>query len=323
MATIDFSKLTLTEVAKRKAPDGSLAPIVEALNWENPCLQDFLFKEANDTFSNLTVRRSQLPTGSWRKLNMGVAAEASKVTSVVDVIGILETRAENDVDVVNSAPDPREARNDEAMAFVEGLGQTVAGKFFYGNNATDPATFDGLAARMDALSATTNVIGGGGTGSTTTSIFVVDWGPTRTHMIYPKNSKVGLVHEDMGIDWAFDSSNNRFRAYIDWFQWKIGMAVKHPKSIARYVNIPVTTGVATFDEDILLRLCNRVTEGPGRRIYVNEDVMTAMEIRLKDKNNVYYTRKDGLAPGMDMFFKGVPLRKVSNMLLLNTETAIT
>ncbi len=64
-----------------------------------------------------------------------------------------------------------------------------------------------------------------------------------------------------------------------------------------------------------------MTKGPGRRIYVNEDIMTQMEIRLKDKTNVNFTKVDGLAPGPVLMFKGVPVRQCDQ--ILNTETAVS
>jgi len=64
-----------------------------------------------------------------------------------------------------------------------------------------------------------------------------------------------------------------------------------------------------------------MTKGAGRRIYVNETIMTQMEIRVKDKTNVNYTKEDGLAPGPVLKFKGVPIRQVDQ--ILNTESALT
>jgi len=68
-------------------------------------------------------------------------------------------------------------------------------------------------------------------------------------------------------------------------------------------------------------LLNRMTKGPGRRIYCNETIMTQMEIRVKDKTNVNFTKVDGLAPGPVLFFKGVPVRQCD--AILNTETTLT
>ena len=316
-----YAQLTLIEVAKRKAPDGTMAAIAEVLNQENPIIQDAVWREANDTFSNKTVRRASLPGGSWRKLNEGVATESSSTIELVDSIGMLETWAENDIEVINAFPNPKQARNDEAMSFVEGLGQTMAATMLYGNAATTPETFTGLAPRLADIAATTNVINEGGTGSDLCSIFIVDWSPTGVYMIYPKNSMAGLEHEDRGIETATDSSNNKYRAYVDVFNWKAGMVVKNSKSIGRLANIESTGASNLFDEDNLITLLNRMTKGPGRRIYCNQIVMTQMEIRAKDKTNIHYTTVSDIAPGPVTFFKGVPVRLVEQAL--STEGALT
>lgn len=316
-----YSQLSLVEVAKRKAPDGNMATIAEVLNQQNDIVQDAIWREANDTFSNKAVRRSKLPGGSWRKLNSGVAIEATGTIEMVDTIGLLETWSQADVEVINAFPNPKQARNDEAMGFVEGLGQTMAQTMIYGNSNTTPEKFTGLAPRLPNVAATTNVINEGGTGSDLCSIFVVDWSPTGVYMIFPKNSMAGLEHKDMGTDIVRDASGNMYEAYVDKFVWKAGMVVKNSKSIGRICNIEATAGSNSFDEDNLITLMNRMTKGPGRRIYTNQTVLTQMEIRAKDKTNIHYSSVDGLAPGPVLTFKGVPVRLVEQMI--TTEAALT
>lgn len=321
MALNAYQQLTLVEVAKRKDPDGNLATIAEVLDKTNEILQDAVFMEANDTFSNRTTRRASLPTGSFRKLNQGTAKESSKTVNLVDTVAILEAWSKNDIEVINAFPNPQEARMQESRSFIEGMGQTMATKIFYGNQNTVPEEFTGLAPRMDTLAATANVIGAGGTGNDNTSIYVVDWGPSGVYMIYPKNSNAGLEHKDKGIETVQDDNGLDFEAYVDKFVWKAGLVVKNNKSIGRIANLEYTGSANIFDEDLLITLMNRMTRGPGRRIYCNQDIMTQMEIRLKDKTNVNFTKADGLAPGPVLMFKGVPVRLCES--IINAETTLT
>ena len=320
MGDVTDSRLGLVEVVKRHDPNGNLATIAEVLAQTNDIIADAVWKEGNDIFSNKTVRRSSLPAGTWRKLNRGVAAESSDTVELIDTIGILETRAENDVEIINAFSNPQQARMDEAAAFIEGLSQEMAATMIYGNAATAPEEFTGLAPRMDALAATANVIGGGGS-TTLTSIYVVNWGVNSVFMAYPRNTTGGLQHEDLGIQDALDASSNKFRAYVDRFVWRAGMVVKNPKCVARYANLEPTGTTTTFDEDELIRLLNRMVLGPGARIYASVNMLTQMEIRLKDKSNVYFTKDDGLAPGPVLRFKGIPVRKCEQVL--DSETAIS
>jgi hypothetical protein len=244
----------------------------------------------------------------------------------MDTIGMLETWSRNDIEVINAFPNPKQARNDEAMAFVEGLGQTMASTMIYGNSATTPEKFTGLAPRMPDISATTNVINEGGSGNDVTSIYIVDWSPTGVYMIYPKGSMAGLEHKDKGIETvnnnSLTASGTVFEAYVDKFVWKAGMVVKNSKSIARIANIEPDGSSNIFDEDNLIILLNRMTKGPGRRIYCNQNIMTQMQIRLKDKGNVHFTKEDGLdGGGPVMRFQGVPIRLVEQ--ILETETDLT
>ena len=300
MADVTDSRLGLVEVVKRHDPNGNLATIAEVLAKTNPIINDAVWKEGNDIFSNKTVRRSSLPSGTWRKLNFGVGKESSDTIELVDTIGILEARAENDVEIINAFSNPQQARMDESSAFMEGLAQEMAATMIYGNALTAPEEFTGLAPRMDTLAATANVIGGGAT--TGESIYCVTRGPNTVFMAYPRNTTGGLQHEDLGIQDAFDSAGNRFRAYCDRFVWRAGMVVKHPKAIARYANLEGTGTTTTVDEDELIRLLNRMVTGPGTRIYVSREMLSQMQIRLKDKSNVYFTRDSGLDGG------GPPLR---------------
>jgi hypothetical protein len=213
---------------------------------------------------------------------------------------------------------------DEATGFLEGLSQTFATTFFYGNANTDPEQFSGLATRMSSLSATTNVIGSSGTGSDLTSVFGVQWNARYVHLIYPKGSAVGLMHEDLGLDTVEDSDGNKFRAYVDHFQWKTGLSVRDPRSIFRLANIESTGSSNIFDEDNLITLINRMPmSARGLVMYVNATLKTQMQIALKDKTNVNYTADsgDGLS-GMPLLrFQGHPIRKSDAITI--TEAALT
>jgi hypothetical protein len=102
----------------------------------------------------------------------------------------------------------------------------------------------------------------------------------------------------------------------------MGMVVRNFKSIGRIANIEPDGASNIFDEDDLIDLLTRMTQGPGRRIYANRYVMAQMWKRLKDKTNVYLTPADGLdAGGAPMRFNGVPVRQVDQ--ILNTETDVS
>lgn len=322
MATLTANGLTLTEVAKRQH-DGNMLTIAEVLEKTVEIMEDIPWVESNDTWSNVAVRRASLPGGEWRKLNAGVSTEKSDTTQVRDVIGLLETRSENDIEIINSFPSPKQARFDEDSAFAMGLSQTMASSVIYANTDTDPEKFTGLAPRMDSLATSQNVLNEGGTGSDLTSIYVVDWGPMGCYMVYPKNAMAGLRMDDLGIETVTDSNSKKFRAYVSHFVWKAGLVVRDPRSIGRIANIETAGSSNIFDEDSLITLLNRMTKSPGLRIYCNETIMTQAEIRLKDKTNVNWSVGQGLGGVPFMQFRNIPVRKIDSQILLNTESALT
>jgi hypothetical protein len=324
MATKTTTNLTLDEVVKRTAPDGTMQAIVDNLMEENMILQDAIARESNGIFSNKTTRWTKEPSGGYRKLNEGGIYEKGVTGVVIDTIGMLDTWSRVDKVEARAAANPTQFLNDEMMSFVRGLGKTVAGDIIYSNTDTTPEQFTGIAPRLASLATTANVLNAGGTGSDLTSIYVMDWAPDKVHLIFPKNSKAGIDREDLGLIQAFDTATPPapYMAFVNHFTWDIGLAVKNEKSIGRVANIE-TAGVANiFDEDDLIILMTRMTKGAGRVIYVNETIMAQMQIRMKDKENVNFTSSDGLdGGGPVMRFNGVPVHQVDQ--ILNTEAALT
>lgn len=325
-----YQQLTLIEQARRTDPSGNLTVIAEVLNEENPVIQDAPWVQANDTWAHKTTRRSYVPQGTWRKINSGVGISATRTIEIIEGIGMCEIYAENDKDLIDSFPDPAQARMDEAMGFIEGMNQQLAYQMLYGTTVAYPERFDGLANRMASLATTTNVRNAGGTGSDLTSIFIVQWGVNKVHMIYPKGHPfMGITHRDLGEATVSTSTTSvanaaQYQAYRDHFQVKCGMVVRDERCIARLANIETTGTDNIFDEDDLITLLNRMPmAGRGSTLYCNETVLTQMEIALKDKNNVNYTpsRGEGLAGEPVMYFRGNPVKKCDQ--IINTEDALS
>jgi subtilisin family serine protease len=320
-----YKQLTLAELAKRKDPDGNLAVIAEVLEEDNEILLDAPWLEANDTFSHMITRRLNLPAGTWRKLNKGVDIESSQTVNVRETIGMLETYSEADKDLVDAAPNPKAFRMSEATAFLEGLSQTFAEALIYGNATTTPEKFTGLAPRLAATSMT-NVYDAGGSGSDTTSIFIVQWGPSKVHLVYPKgSSSAGIMHEDLGQQTVSSAtsavaSSAQYEAYRDHFQIKVGLAVRDDASIGRIVNIETTGTSNIFNPDDLIKLLNRMpARGKGAVIYCNHVIYSQMDIQAMDKSNVLYSTENVFGVPT-VHFRGFPVRKVDQ--ILSTETAI-
>src|SRR6185437_3119638 len=188
---------------------------------------------------------------TWRLLNAGVPNAKSTTAQIVDTVGNLETYSVIDKDITDLNGNTAEFRLSEVKAFLEGMSQQVAATLIYGNQHVNPERFTGLAPRYASLTpansqTANNVLNGGGTGSTNTSIWVTTWGMDTLHATFPKGKITGLQHRDMGEWPVTDSSSNTYQAYRDHFKWEIGLVGRDWRYCVRIANIDVTqlTGVS-------------------------------------------------------------------------------
>lgn len=242
MAIIGNNCLTLADWAKRQDPDMKQARIIEMLNQKNPILLDMPFLESNAPTHHRTTVRTSLPAAEWRRINKGVGKGKSTTAQVDEAVAIMETYSEVDKELADLNGNTGAFRLSEAQAYIEGMNQQMATTLFYGNKATDPASFDGLATRYNDTDAENgkNIIDAGGTGSNLTSIYIVGWGEQTVHGLYPKGSKAGLSHMDKGQVTLTDADGNQYEGYRDHFQWKTGLAVRDWRYVVRIANIDVT-----------------------------------------------------------------------------------
>ena len=176
MATVrnPYNTYTLVEMAKRLDPGGNTIAIANVLAERNDLLKDAVWQPSNDIWAHKTTRAIKLPSGTWRQINGGVSVESAKTEVVFERIGMLETYSEVDVELIKNAPNPTEARMEEASLFLEGLSQTLNKALIYGataGSASDTSEMpESLARRMSAIDSDGNVLSAGGSGSDVTSI---------------------------------------------------------------------------------------------------------------------------------------------------------
>jgi len=316
--TPQSGQLSLIELANRLW-NGKVMPVAEVLNEVNQFLADAVFLEANAIGGHTLNRRTSLPTGGFRKINDGIAAESSETRQITETIGMLEAFSQIDEALVELAGDKRAYRALEDMAFIEGLGQTLADTLIYGDTAGTPEQFKGLAPRTNAL-ANANTFGASGTGEDTTSLWVIKWGPRGAYFIYPKGSQAGLSAQDQGLN-RVAGTTGTFMAWVTHFKMKVGLAVADDRAIQRIANMETTGTANIFSEDLLIAAINRMSGINGNpAILCNATIKTQLDIAAKDKSNVSYTIAE--YGGREVtFFKGIPVRQVDS--IVDTETAIT
>ncbi len=331
MATLGQNgKVTLLDIAKSLDPDGSVGDVAELLTQTNEILLDMPWMEGNMPTGHKGTVRTGLPTAVWRQMYQGVPPSKSVRAKVEDACGMLETRSEVDKDIAELNGNTSAFRLSEAQAFVEAMNQTMADTLIYGNTVANPERFTGLAPRYSAISGAanaTNIIDAGGTGSDNTSIWLVVWGQNTITGIYPKGSKAGLQHEDLGLIDAFDGNNQRFRAYADWWQWKCGVHLKDWRYVVRACNIDVSnlvseTGAADLTK-LMIRMMARIPfPGMGTPVfYANRTVKEMLSIQALNKSQNALSIQEAVRQfgGVEVSLKelrflGYPVRTVDRIL---------
>ena len=333
------SNLTLADWAKRTDPDGRVALVAELLSQSNEILEDCVYKEGNLPTGDRVVIRTGLPTAYWRSLNQGIPNSKSSTAQVDEACGMLEARSEVDKDLAMLNGNTAQFRLSEDTAFLEAMNQTQAQTIFYGNPATDPKQFLGLATRYSSTSAGngTNIISGGASsGSLNTSVYLVVWGDNTVYCPFPKGSKAGLLHEDLGEQTVYDGVN-RMQAYATRYQWKSGLVVKDWRYVVRIPNLLVADVVAgtgtqaasaaTQLTKLMMRAMYKIPNLDSGRaaFYMNRTVHSGLAVQSLDRSQAALA----VQPALSQFgtarnylsFQGIPIRRVD--CLLNTEAVVS
>lgn len=331
MAALSTISPTLIDWQKSIDPDGKPARIINMLALSNPILQDMPFMEGNLEVGHRTSVLTGLPAVTWRLMNGGVLPSKSTKAQIDEMTGMLEAYSQIDVDLAKLNGNEGGFRLQEARPFLESMNQEMASTLFYGAAST-PEKFIGLAPRFSSLSAGNgaNIIDAGGTQTDNTSIWLVAWGEESATGIFPKGSTVGLFHEDMGIQLmqnAAGVTGALMKAYVDHWQWKMGIAVPDWRYIVRIANIDISnlTGNSS-PADIIALLENALERLPneyGRHvIYMNRTI--SRFLRKQARTAV------GTGGGLTfenfsgeriLTFGDIPVRRVD--ALLNTEARVT
>ena len=327
MPVIGNTNLTLVDQAKRTDPDGRIAAIAEILSQSNEILEDCPWVEGNLATGHRTTVRTGLPAVAWRKLNAGVQPSKSTTVQVDEAAGMLEAFGVVDKDLAELNGNTSEFRLSENMAFLEAMNQEQASTMFYGDTAVNPERFLGLSSRYGTVNVNNaqnadNVIDAGGTGTDNTSVWLLGWGANTVHGIYPKGTQAGLVHEDLGLDTVTDAAGGRYRAYLDRYQWKCGLALRDWRYAVRICNVDVsdlTRNAATGADliDLMTRALERIQSlnGVTPVFYANRTVRSFLRRQTVNRVASSTLQYDMVAGKPALRLAEVPIKRVDALLL--------
>jgi len=147
----------------------------------------------------------------------------------------------------------------------------------------------------------------------------VTWNPDTVYGIYPRSSKAGLFHEDLGLETVSNAggvTNALMRAYRDHFQWKGGLCVKDWRYAVRIPNIDISNlvarGASAADLFTLMAMAihriHNISAGHSA-FYMNRTVRQELDIQarsdVKDGGGLTYQNVDGMIRAS---FRGIPVR---------------
>jgi hypothetical protein len=324
---------TLLDVAKRMDPDGKIAGIAELLNQTNEVLQDAPAYEGNLTTGHRTTVRTGLPAVYWRLMNMGIPSSKSTTAQVDEGCGMLEAYSQVDKALAELNGNVNAFRLSEAKPFIEAMNQEVVQTMFYGNSSLAQEEFNGLAVRYSSLSAGSgsNVISGSGSGSDNSSIWLIGWGEQSIHLIFPKGTKAGLTHEDLGQQTSENTNGvagNLSQVLREHYKWLVGIALKDWRYVVRICNIDISNLIAKSSAadlpELMIKATYRIPFLNMCRpvFYMNRTCFQMLDIQRRDDvaagGQLSYEVVDGKRIAM---FRGIPVKIVDQ--LLETEATVS
>lgn len=331
MATLGNSFIDLIDIYKMQDGRGQFNPIIEMLKEMNPILDDAIAVECNKGTTHLHTVRAGLPSVTWGRLYAGIPNSKGRTTQVEDTTGFVEGLSTIDKRLLDLSTNEGAVRLSEAQAYLESMSQEVASKIFYGDTASDPEEFMGLAPRFNDTTAANGgqIIDAGGTGADNTSVWFVTWGDNQCNLLYPKGTQAGVQREDMGEQRVTDGSGNAYYAKEEKFTWHVGMAVKDWRHVSRIANIDVSDMQAgnvqlyDFMRKAFYKLQNRRVAGGKMAIYCNRDVLESLDALATNagSSDSFVRLKPMEIEGKEvMTYRGFPIRETD--ALLNTEAQV-
>lgn len=303
--------------------------IIELMNQTNDILSDVPWMESNQSDGHLTRIRTGLPEVYWRRLYQGTPPSKSQWSQVKEGCGILEALMELDVEETRLYGDKLNAfRMSESKAFTEAMRQKVAQTMFYGNSNVTPDEFNGLSMRYPGKTSP-HVVDAESTGAKCTSMWLVCWGAQTVHGLYPKGSKGGFEHEDMGKYMTNDDDGRKFQCLGDKYNWRCGLTVRDWRAVVRIANIDTTKLGLGYGESgfvdlqkLTIKAKNMMPEMMrGKAIwYANQDVLTALEMQAIDPKGVHLSYGEFFGSKGVPVLHGRPIRQCD--AILSTESVL-
>ena len=333
MAVLGSGVDTLVDVLKQLAPDGSQLDTAEVLTEHTEILQDMTWMEGNLVTGHRDSVRTMLPEPSFRAINEGVPVTKGATTPIEETTALLEDFSQCDRELAILSGNVERYRLKQAKPHMIGFAHKMARQVFYGNVASDPKSFNGLAPRYNSgdpsvSSTAANVLDAGGSGSALRSIWLVGWSEDTITGLFPKGTKGGLGHEDAtsAADGTSpdgfakgqalqDANGNLYMGYRDHWLWRCGMMVKDWRYAVRIANIDPTE--LTIDgatgpnlQNLMIQATELIegTEGVRCAFYMPRLLRSYLRQQLVEKKNAFLSLSEQ-GGNSTLSFDEIPIRR--------------
>ncbi len=328
MATLPTTNLTLLDWGKSVDPDGDVAVVANLLSQKNEIEREAVYVQGNLPTGHRVTVTTSLGDDSLRAYNEGIPDSAATTAQFDEGLAIIERRSAIDRDLAMLNGNTAAFRMQQSKMALESMSQTRVKLQLYGDTATLPKGYNGWKVRINSKTAANaaNLIDGGAAALQTdvTSIYLVGWGDETAHNIFPKGSQAGLAREDHNIDWVYKSDGTHMRAYIDWYQWKVGFALPDWRYLVRIHSIDASvlgalSGVQapTAFTNIIHTMAQAISRIPSMSMcrpafYMNRTVFSGLQRLAMEKSVAQLTIDNGLTQygtiDNTMRFMSVPIR---------------
>jgi hypothetical protein len=335
MATQGANIPTLLDVAALFDANGKELAVAEVLTQATPMVSDAPMIESTDFDGHMASVRTGLPTPTWRRYNEGVQPAKDSQAVIKFTSGMLESVSNVDAKLASKHGNPSVVRAAKLRSHLVGMSHEMQRSLFAENEKTNPGRITGLEAYYNSLSAESadNIIDCGGTGSDNTSIWIVSWHPDYVTCFYPRGSRAGIQHKDMGEILLQDGnglSGATYLGYQDRVSLDFGFALLDWRKVVRLGNIDHSNLVTNSTPADLIKFLSRgvdaLDEAPGGRtkIYMRKDVKGVLNEQSRASvstgGGITYEQVDGKRVDM---WRGIPIEIVGDSALTKAEARIT
>ena len=308
----------------------------KVLTEENPMLEDMPIYSASDALSHSDVRENSLPTPQVIKVGDGWDASKAEWAPFTETLSMFKDRIDIPRDVLRTRPDAAGKRLLIEDRHKEGFGQGVCNHLIYGSSVANPEKFDGLSVRYATPDASNpiNPTNGdygvydiAGSGSDTSSIFIIQWGIDKVCGLCPPNDpNKGLRIFDMGKQYKTAENSKETLVYRTELEWDLGLLVFDYRAVARIRNIECDMYNLATSMAANVTLCHKIIQArnnmKGKTVpwmYVSAGIYTQLDIMQMDKNNVHMSDANPWGRPM-LMWRDMPIRKMD--AISETETAV-